>query len=81
MPDPSFLALVAIDSRIESLLTSVAVFTSWVLVSHIPLSLVMLALPAGRDSAPVRRAIVLAQHLAAPTAVILLLLLVVAWMP
>lgn len=73
--DPSFLALAAIDSRIENLLVSVAIFAGWFVVSQAPLCAVVLALAAGRDSAPVRRSLALAQRLAAPTAVILTFLL------
>lgn len=74
--DPSFLALAAIDSRIENMLVSVAVFAGWFVVSQAPLCAVVLTLAAGRDSKPVRYSLTLAQRLAAPTAVILTLLLV-----
>lgn len=76
--DPSFLALAAIDSRIENLLVSVAVFTGWFVVSQAPLCAVVLTLAAGRDSTPVRYSLALAQRLATPTAVILTLLLAVS---
>ncbi|WP_431710741.1 hypothetical protein [Glutamicibacter uratoxydans] len=58
--DPSFLALAAIDSRIGNLLVSVALYLGWFVVSQAPLCAVVLALAAGRDSAPVRRSLALA---------------------
>ena len=76
--DPSFLALAVIDSRISSLLASVLVFTGWFLVSQAPLCVVVLALAAGRNSLPVRRALALAQRLAGPTKILMTLLIALA---
>lgn len=69
--DPSFLALATIDSQNNDLATSLAIFTGWFLVSQAPLGCLLLALLAGRDSAPVQRALGMIQRLAAPTAMIL----------
>ncbi|HLS92056.1 MAG TPA: hypothetical protein VK015_00915 [Microbacterium sp.] len=76
--DPSFLALAAIDSQIDSVLASVAVYVGWFVVSQAPLCVVVLTLAAGRNSAPVQRAIAFARRLAKPTDAILTALLALA---
>lgn len=73
--DPSFLALIAVDSRVENLLVSTAVFTGWFLISQAPLCAIVLALGAGRDSPLVARALAMTQKLVAPAAVFLTVLL------
>lgn len=76
--DPSFLALATIDSQNDDLVASLAIFAGWILVSQLPLGCLMLALMAGRDSAPVQRALGMIQRLAAPAAMILTAALAVA---
>lgn len=69
--DPSFLTLATIDSQNDDLASSLAIFMGWFLISQAPLGCLLLALMAGRESAPVQRVLAGIQRLAAPTALLL----------
>ncbi|MEU2199221.1 hypothetical protein [Isoptericola sp. NPDC019482] len=75
LSDPTFYALATVGASAPSLLAGAAVFTGWFLVSQAPLCLVVLALAAGKDSPPVRRAVALARRTARPAADVLTALL------
>jgi len=78
LSDPTFYGLAAVASNTPSLVTAAAVFTGWFLISQAPLCLVVLALAAGKDSRPVKRAIALARRTARPAGHVMTILLALA---
>ncbi|MFJ9388444.1 hypothetical protein ACIRON_06480 [Nocardioides sp. NPDC101246] len=71
LTDSSFYGVATISASMPSILAVAAVFTGWFLISQAPLCLVVLALAAGKDSRPVRRAVSFARRTARPASYVM----------